>query len=155
MNVIWNINPLRSETVLTDSEKELFYWKHRCDQLELKMKIIRHHLMLHNLQTVKFYCDSELDYKNSSDMCVANLTSSHHGDCNHHLFPCGKCLSEEYTGINTIEDFSKDDLKIYFDIGSLTDKEDMLENITNLSYPKDIIKHARVALLEYWARKGI
>ena len=49
--------------------------------------------------------------------------------------------------------FSKDDLKIYFDIGSLTDKEDMLENITNLSYPKDIIKHARVALLEYWAER--
>ena len=51
MNVIWNINPLRSETVLTDSEKKLFYWKHRCDQLGLKMKLIRHHLMLHNLQT--------------------------------------------------------------------------------------------------------
>ena len=51
---------------------------------------------------------SELDYKNSNyDMYVANLTSSHHGDCNHHLFPCVKCLSEEYTGINTIEDFQK------------------------------------------------
>jgi len=127
MQIIYKENPLETVIELSAHEKEILWYKVKCDELLLE-HIMSAELRLRegeyfNLKEAREYLDSKYFFdKNGMESMdsginkratelqkhyIDQLRASHIGDCTCQPCSCSKCAAEEYLGIDTIFNLGK------------------------------------------------
>jgi len=121
VEIIWHQNPLRSEVLLNDNDKQLLWHKVKIE--ELLNGMCGAHMYIQDALKSRWWVPAgiikkalkELDYTDAIDaevdrmteVCIQDLRGWHMGDCTCFANSCAKCHAEHMLGIDTIKGLGK------------------------------------------------
>ena len=111
MQINWNQNPLRTQVILDDNDKEKLFLRLKIDHLLGVSRLTRLKLVKGNveeaLRTLKHINPSNCDLEEKVSSLIDTLLDIHCGDCTCVATSCEKCYAEDLLRIDTIKGLRK------------------------------------------------